>query len=80
MSKPRSFEVFIEQVADLLMVEQEHLVGGNIQDLPEFDSMARINVGLYIEEEYGYQVSLDDLKSVNSLRALFDIVLKNSDG
>ena len=75
-----SFEKFTIKIADLLMVKSCDLIDSNLQDLPEFDSIARINVGLLIEEEYGYQVSLDDLNSLTSLCGLYDLVKMNSLG
>jgi acyl carrier protein len=73
-----TFEKFTVKIADLLMVEVDGLLNHSLQDLPEFDSMARINVALLIEEEYGYQVALDDLNSIVSLKALYDFVVTKS--
>lgn len=72
-----SFENFAVKVSGLLMVEAGVLIHSNLQDLPEFDSMARINIGILIEEDYGYQVALDDLNSLQSLRSLYDLVKTN---
>jgi acyl carrier protein len=80
MSMSDTFEKFTVKIADILMVEACDLINSNLQDLPEFDSIARINVGLLIDEEYGYQVALDDLNSLPSLRALYDLVKMNSIG
>lgn len=80
MSMSDSFEKFTVQISDLLMVEVGDLIDSNLQNLPEFDSMAKINVGLLIEEEYGYQVALDDLNTLQSLRSLYDLVQMNCRG
>jgi acyl carrier protein len=80
MSMSDSFEKFTIKISDLIMIEAGELIDSNLQDLPEFDSMARINVGLLIEEEYGYQVALDDLNSLQSLSSLYDLVKINCRG
>ena len=42
MSMSDSFEKFTVKISDLLMVEAGDLIDSNLQNLPEFDGMARI--------------------------------------
>ena len=49
----------------------------NLNDIPEYDSMGKINISLLIEELFDFQIEYDDLNSATTLEDLYNMCLRN---
>ena len=71
-----SFDDFSGKVADLLQIEKKTLLLCELSDISEYDSMAKINISLLIEEIFGFQIEYEHLDSASKIEDLFDICLR----
>ena len=47
----------------------------NIQEIPEFDSLGKINIALMLREKYQIEAELDDLSSAETLLELYQMLM-----
>ena len=49
----------------------------NIQEIPEFDSLGKINIALMLREKYQIEAELDDLSSAETLLELYQMLMND---
>ena len=68
-------EKFIEKMADILEVEVAELQESTIlKDLSEWDSLAQLSFLVLAQDDYGKNLTSEDLKAANTLEDLFRLV------
>jgi len=67
-----TFEDFTKRFADELLINTDTVLTKNLYELAEFDSMAKINVSLLIEDLFEFQIEYEDLSSTETIKALFE--------
>ena len=67
---------FAQKFADELGISIDTALSENLSSMSEYDSMAKINVSLLIEEQFDFQIEYEDLNSIDTLKALYEICLK----
>jgi len=66
---------FIEKFAEQLETELSNCeLTTNFRDLEEWSSLAALNVLMMIDEEYGVALPADEMRKVNTIQELFDLV------
>lgn len=68
-----SLEHFTLRFAEELKVEERKLEDADLRALPEYDSMAKINISLLIEEIFELQLDYEVLKNAKSVKELYDL-------
>ena len=49
----------------------------NIQEIPEFDSLGKINIALMLREKYQIEAELDDLSNAETLLELYQMLMND---
>ena len=70
MSIP-SFEVFEKKFADTLKLKDQNLLKNLLKDIPEYDSLGKIDISLLIEEEFNFQIKYEILDSFETIEKLY---------
>lgn len=72
-----TLEKFAQKFANELQVELDVALSAKLSEMPEYDSMAKINVSLLIEELFDFQIEYDDLNNAETLKDLYEICIQN---
>ena len=72
-----SFDEFSQKFLDEINVNIEDIKDKTLGEIPEYDSMGRINISLLIEELFNFQVEYDDLSSASTIENLYNMCLIN---
>ena len=72
-----SYSSFFQGIADTLDLSIEQLKELELSGESAFDSMGKINVALYIEETFGWQIPLTVLDQCTTVEGLYNIVLNS---
>lgn len=67
-----TLEFFKNRFADELKIEQQGLLEKDLNSLREYDSMAKINISLLIEELFEFQIQYETLQTLKTLESLYD--------
>lgn len=70
-----TYEKFAERFADELQIHIDVAKKEKLSQIPEYDSMGKINVSLLIEELFDYQIDYDELNSKDTLASLYETLL-----
>lgn len=71
-----TFEDFAKKFAGELLINTDKVLTKNLYELAEFDSMAKINVSLLIEDLFEFQIEYEDLSSTETIKALYEFCIK----
>jgi len=71
-----TFNEFAQKFADEVKIDVEAALGKSLKDISSYDSMAKINVSLLIEELFEFQIEYEVLNSADDLQALYELCLK----
>ena len=71
-----TLEEFAQKFADELQINIDRALIENLSAIDEYDSMAKINISLLIEELFEFQIEYDDLDSADSIKDLFEICVR----
>ncbi len=66
-----SFEDFVQQFKNELDIQTPDFSEVNLKDVPEYDSMGKINASLLIEKIFGFQIEFEFLDTVENLKSLW---------
>lgn len=66
-----NLEDFANRFAAELNIENKELLAEDLTNLPEYDSMGKINISLLIEELFGFQIDYEELNQLNTLESLY---------
>ena len=72
-----TFDEFSQSFVDEININLDATKGVNLNDIPEYDSMGKINISLLIEELFDFQIDYEDLSSAATLEELYNICLRN---
>jgi len=72
-----SFDEFSQKFLDEINVNIEDIKDKTLGEIPEYDSMGKINISLLIEELFNFQVEYDDLSSASTIENLYNMCLIN---
>ena len=67
---------FIDKFKEALDIESECDIDAKLEEFGEWDSMGYISVMSMLDEEYGKEVSADQLKACKTLADLYKLVSK----
>ena len=73
-------EKFFESVIEILEIEDSSSISGstNFKELDEWDSLTALSTISMIDEECGVTITNKDLKSVETLGELYDLVMERA--
>lgn len=72
-----TFDEFSQRFVDEININLDGTKDVNLNDIPEYDSMGKINISLLIEELFEFQIEYEDLNSATTLQELYKICLRN---
>lgn len=72
MSEGHTFNEFVEKLAHVLKTEADSLLVKNLSEFPSYDSLAKIEVAILVEDTLGVQISQDQLDLCVTARDIFD--------
>ena len=72
-----TFDEFSHRFADELNVNFDDLNGKTLSEIPEFDSMGKINISLLIEELFNFQIDYEDMNRASTHEELFEMCAKH---
>ena len=72
-----TFDEFSQSFVDEININLDATKGVNLNDIPEYDSMGKINISLLIEELFDFQIEYEDLNSAATLEELYNMCLRN---
>ena len=72
-----TFDEFSQSFVDEININLDATKGVNLNDIPEYDSMGKINISLLIEELFDFQIEYEDLNSATTLEELYKMCLRN---
>lgn len=68
-----TFQEFAQKFSDELEIDLEVALNEKLSSMSSYDSMAQINLSLLIEEIFDFQIKHDELQSVDTLMALYEL-------
>ena len=73
-------EEFVQEIMEILEIEDASLVQDTtvFRELDEWDSLAALSTISMIDDEFGVTINNKDLRSVETLGALYDIVTERA--
>ena len=71
-----NFNEFLQRFTEELDIKLDNITEIKLSDIPEYDSMGKINISLLIEELFDFQIEYEDLNTASSLKALYEICAK----
>ena len=72
MSKKTELHDFLRKLSELLEVSISDLADKKLTEIPTFDSLGRIQVAAFVDEELDYFISQDELAECLYARDIFD--------
>ena len=57
----QKIQSFKAEIAELLKISTNDLDSKDLDEIPNYDSMAKINISLIVEEIFNYKIPLSDL-------------------
>ena len=72
-----TFDEFSQRFVNEININLVETKDVNLNDIPEYDSMGKINISLLIEELFDFQIEYDDLNSATTLEDLYNMCLRN---
>jgi acyl carrier protein len=61
---------FIEKLADALQTDAELKPETRLSDLSEYDSLARMSILAFMDQDYGARLSFEDFKTIETVADL----------
>lgn len=73
-------EEFVQEIMEILEIEDTSLVQDTtvFRELDEWDSLAALSTISMIDDEFGVTINNKDLRSVETLGELYDIVIERA--
>jgi acyl carrier protein len=68
-----TFDEFSARFSDELSITLDITRDLKLSEIPEYDSMGKINISLLIEELFNFQIEYDHLSSADTLNTLYEI-------
>ena len=65
-----TFDEFSQRFVNEININLDGTKDVNLNDIPEYDSMGKINISLLIEELFDFQIEYEDLNSATTLEDL----------
>ena len=72
-----TFDEFSQRFVNEININLDATKDVNLNDIPEYDSMGKINISLLIEELFDFQIEYEDLNSATTLEELYNMCLRN---
>lgn len=72
-----TFDEFSQRFVNEININLDGTKDVNLNDIPEYDSMGKINISLLIEELFDFQIEYEDLNSAATLEELYNMCLRN---
>ena len=72
-----TFDEFSQRFADEININLDAAKDLKLNEIPEYDSMGKINISLLIEELFDFQIEYEDLNTAGSVEELYNMCLKN---
>ena len=72
-----TFDEFSQRFVNEININLDGTKDVNLNDIPEYDSMGKINISLLIEELFDFQIEYEDLNSATTLEDLYNMCLRN---
>ena len=72
-----TFDEFSQRFVNEININLDKTKDVNLNDIPEYDSMGKINISLLIEELFDFQIEYEDLNSATTLEELYNMCLRN---
>ena len=71
------YQKFIELITDALEIKDETSLKTNLNDLPEYDSLAVLSLIALIDESFGMSLSAEQFESVTTIESLTELIGKD---
>jgi acyl carrier protein len=71
------YQKFIELIKDALEIKDETSLKTNLNDLPEYDSLALLSLIALIDESFGVSLSAEQFESVTTIESLTELIGKD---
>ena len=75
-----TFTEFAEAFAQDLELETEHHFTCPLKEIPQYDSLGKINFSLVIERLFGFQIPYDVLDKQEGLKELYEYCVQHATG
>ena len=72
-----TFDEFLQGFVDELNISFDDVVGKKLSEIPEYDSMGKINISLLIEELFDFQIEYEDLNTTDTVEELYNLCVRN---
>ena len=72
-----SFDEFSQKFLDEINVNIEDIKDKTLGEIPEYDSMGKINISLLIEELFNFQIEYEDLNTTDTVEELYNLCVRN---
>ena len=72
-----TFEAFSQSFAEEIKINLDAVKDQSLNEIPEYDSMGKINISLLIEELFDFQIEYEDLSSASTLEELYNMCINN---
>lgn len=72
-----TFDEFLQRFTEELDIKLDNITEIKLSDIPEYDSMGKINISLLIEELFNFQIEYEDLNTAGSVEELYNMCLRN---
>lgn len=72
-----AFDEFLQRFVDEININLDAVKDLKLNEIPEYDSMGKINISLLIEELFDFQIEYEDLSSASTLEELYNMCVRN---
>lgn len=73
-----NLEQFATRFGETLEIPDDYFKSVPLKDVTQYDSMAKINVSLLIEELFGFQIDYEILDTQETLESLYNYCVLNA--
>ena len=67
---------FIKKIKDELEIEEDINLSSDLNDFPEYDSLAVLSLIALIDESFGVSLSAEQFKSITTANSLIELIGK----
>ena len=72
-----TFDEFSQRFADEININLDAAKDLKLNEIPEYDSMGKINISLLIEELFDFQIEYEDLSTTDTIQELYNFCVRN---
>ena len=73
-----TFDEFLQKFLNELNIGVDDTTEKKLSEIPEYDSMGKINISLLIEELFNFQIEYEHLNTASTLEELYNMCVRNT--